>query len=434
MKPFDDKDLIAYHLHELSPRRARALERALQTDPSLAAESEAYAATLRAFKGAHLTVDEEVLARNWRALRPSLVAHHTRRIAPSRWHLPALAGGALAFAGTLVFITTHHRENVTPVHHAATPPRRSSMRQARDTAHSLPASESSLTSTVPIIEKRDSIQEHGRIARSFPLPITSGPQGSAPRKIADLPLATEAVTDPHFIPLASVPLPALPAMPLPLTTVELAATGQAADPKSLSKSQRRISAHHEHPTDLTLSMGGTLIGTREVSSSGTESHSQGATHAVSAMAAFHQQLRPAVGYRIAVSYTRPDFHYGYRGTTTTGSAQNIDSSVYELAATYVVQGPHRGALSTSAEAGAGLMGFLPTPQRTDTSYNLRGAAVIGIAADVALTKHLAVHAAYRAQVFRGPDFNYNGVATPVVTTTLFSNEPTIGITYRFSHK
>ncbi len=181
-------------------------------------------------------------------------------------------------------------------------------------------------------------------------------------------------------------------------------------------------------------MGGTLIGTRQASSNGTDSYFQGATHAISAVAAFHQQLRPAVGYRVTASYTRPDFQYTLRTPTTTGSTIDIDGRVYELAATYVVQGPHHGRVSTSAEAGAGVMGILPTLPSTDTSDNVRFAAVYGVVAEVGVTKHLAVHLAYRGQAFKGPDFKYTGFFGPVSTAVLLSNEPTVGITYRFSHK
>jgi hypothetical protein len=108
--------------------------------------------------------------------------------------------------------------------------------------------------------------------------------------------------------------------------------------------------------------------------------------------------------------------------------------VYELAATYVVQGPHRGGLSTSAEAGGGVMAVLPTVPDSETSYNLRGAAVVGVAAEVALSKHLGIHLGYRAQVFKGPDFQYSGTDKSIVGTTFLSNEPTVGITYRFHSK
>ncbi len=104
-------------------------------------------------------------------------------------------------------------------------------------------------------------------------------------------------------------------------------------------------------------MGGMLIGSRDVTSNGT-THSQSATHAVSAIASFHQQLRPAIGYRVTASYARPDFQY----ESANGQSQ-INGSVYEVAGTYVFQGPHHGRVSTGVEGGAGLMTILPTAER-----------------------------------------------------------------------
>ncbi len=51
-----------------------------------------------------------------------------------------------------------------------------------------------------------------------------------------------------------------------------------------------------------------------------------------------------------------------------------------------------------------------------------------------MSKHLAIQTSYRMQIFKGPDFQSTGNIVPVVTTTLMSNEPMVGITYRFSHK
>jgi len=65
MMPFNEEELIAYHLQELSPLRARAVRRALESDPELAAESEAIAETLRAFSSHEPVpqIDEAELAK-----------------------------------------------------------------------------------------------------------------------------------------------------------------------------------------------------------------------------------------------------------------------------------------------------------------------------------------------------------------------------------
>lgn len=428
MKPFNDEDLIAYHLHELAPRRARALEHALRTDPLLAAEFEAYAATLRAFKSdTPVAMDEKVLARNWNILRPSLVAHRTRPAVRFRWHLPALAGGGLALAGTVLIVATHH-------YNASRVPLTSSLREPTHMPQTTTSVENSLTARTPLTEQSGGTGRQEQVARPFSLSSNSDPQDAPHRRIAYLSLATEPAAAPQLIPLAPVPLPVLPAPPSVPVTMEPEAPLQASPSRRAQLKRGRSSVHHERVTDLTFSVDGTLIGTRAANNSGTEQYFQGATHAISAIAAFHQQLRPFIGYRLTASYTRPEFQYTLQTPTSTDSTVSVNSRVYEFAATYVVQGPHYRAFNTSAEAGAGFMGFIPTTASTATSYNARGAAVVGVAAEVALTKHLALHVAYRGQVFKGPDFKYTDYAGPVVTTTLFSNEPTVGITYRFSHK
>jgi hypothetical protein len=442
MKSFDDEDLIAHYLHELPPRKASALESALQTDPALAARYEAYATMLRAFKAGAATMDfdEEVMARNWSALQPSLASSGVRPVRPFRWRYPALAGAGLALAATALFVATRPHDATSRNHS-------SSLRESGGTALSTPPSESASASGGPVgaqvLEEQGPARERGRAGRPFPHLLTSTPQdlpNAAPqtlrlRMIAPLPLSTADATVPHFIPLASASMPAQPVLLPTFVTVGPTGPAQTVAPQARSKSgHSHTSVHHDYPTDLTFAMGGTLIGTREASGTGTVVHTLGATHAVSALAAFHQQLRPAVGYRVAVSYTRPDFQYGLRDATTNSGQQDINGRIYELAATYVVQGPHRGGLSTSVEAGGGLMTILPTLPGTDTSHNVRGTGVAGIAADYALTKHLGIHLAYRAQVFKGPDFNAGATDKFVAGTTFLSNEPMVGITYRFHSK
>jgi opacity protein-like surface antigen len=416
MKPFDDKDLIAYHLHELPPRRAHALRRALAQDPALAAEYDAYAAMLDSFKQAPtFPMDEAVFARNWQAILPSLATH---RMAPLRlrWRLPALAGAGLAFAATAFFLTTRP-SNQTPT------PAVSTTRQPGIAALRVPDTQNSPSKEI-----------HARIGTATPFrPLVAHSHSESGRLIAPIRLPAAPALVPHLIPLAPISPLVLPEAPSTRITMEPESPSQTTTRPRSSRS-RRTSLHREHPFDLTFAMGGTLIGTR--ATGGTDSSTQGATHAVIALAAFHQQLHPFVGYRVAVSYTRPDFQYSHQGTSTSGLNSDLNGRVYELATTYVVQGPHHGAVSTSVEAGAGMMAFLPTQQNyyTSTSNNLRAAAVVGVNAEYALTKHLAIHAAYRAQVFKGPDFNYSGPGAPATASTLFSNEPMLGITYRFHPK
>ena len=120
MMPFNpehnEEELIAYHLHELSPLRARAVRLALERDPELAAESEEIAKTLRAFSSHEPVpqIDAAMLERSWQNLRPSLaVLTPARRSYSWRWAFAAGAGFAAIIAAVMVFSMLHYA--VSPV-------------------------------------------------------------------------------------------------------------------------------------------------------------------------------------------------------------------------------------------------------------------------------------------------------------------------------
>lgn len=120
MMPFNpehnEEQLIAYHLQELSPLRARAVRRALESDPELAAESEAIAETLRAFSSHEPVpqIDEAMLERSWQSIRPSLaVLSPARRSYSWRWAFAAGAGFAAIVAIVMVLSLSHYA--VSPV-------------------------------------------------------------------------------------------------------------------------------------------------------------------------------------------------------------------------------------------------------------------------------------------------------------------------------
>ncbi len=426
MKPFDENDLIAYHLQELSPRRARALEKAMQEDPSLVAESENYASILRSFKGVMpLDVDEEIVDRNWSRIWSKLPRQPLRPASFRRWLIPILAGVGLAFAATAFFVSTHHS--------VVTPPSGPLQRPNHEVAQSRPSAENALSGDV-LPDGAGTTPRILHLRSTYAAPLANRPverlrpYDTPSRIIHPTPDAGEPPTALKFIPLARVPLPLSPTPELPPVTI-------APEPRQESNTtaKRKHShdtSHRDHPMDVTLAMGGMLIGTREFTNNGS-THSQGASPAVSANASFHQQLRPALGYRVAVSYSNPDFHYGSNGGVT-----NLSGRIYEVAGTYVVQGPRRGIVSTTIEGGAGLMRILPPDNGTTTDKrNLRGAAIVGVSAEFAVSRHLAVQTGYRIQVFKGPNFQPTVSSTiPILSTTLISNEPMVGITYRFSRK
>lgn len=426
MKPFDEIDLAAYHLGDLSPRRARLLEEALQADARLAAESEVYASMLRNFKGhASLDVDEDTVDRNWRRIQSRLPRYGMPlRLSPR--HMFAVAATGLTFVAAAIYVRTHL---VAPVSPAAQP-----------------------TVEAPAATRQHMIEEAPAIVANPPAHGRHVPskRSELSRLIADAKVLTPLIVPDLDSPRAAsqdkdrvtAPRPAPPPTqsPVPLVSSTPPSSNEAAGNARMAQSgttkgHRRngFSQHHEHTTDVTLAMGGVLMPTRSLNAGGA-TQVTGGTHAVSAIGSFHQQWRPLAGYRLTASYTRPDFNF----ENSSYGGVHINARIYELAGTYVVQGPRRGFLSTAVEAGAGLMTILPTESALYTKTDRRVAAIVGATAEVALSKHVAVQAGYRLQVFHSPNFQVSGslfpLPTPVAASTLFSNEPSLGITYRFSRK
>jgi hypothetical protein len=169
----------------------------------------------------------------------------------------------------------------------------------------------------------------------------------------------------------------------------------------------------------------------------TQSLSQTGTNAVGALASFHQQFSPWVGYRITTTYSRPTFEATSGTSTSSGNystgAFAIAQSIYELSGTYTVQGPRHGRLSTSVEAGASLLAFSsinPYPIPTTNIHSFRAAAVAGVGSELALSKHWALRAEYRAQLYKPPAF-YTSNSSPTSGNTTLSSNPIFGITYHF---
>ena len=177
-----------------------------------------------------------------------------------------------------------------------------------------------------------------------------------------------------------------------------------------------------------LGIGANLIRPHTAEAVGTGGVIETASHAVAALASLHQQFRRTVGYRVTVSYSRPDFIY-----SSDGSAVIVNSRIYEAAGTYVVQGPRLGRFKTSAEAGIGLLAFLPTASRfPGRAY--RAAGVVGANLDYAINKHWGARASYRAQVYKSPNFSSTTDFIPVTESVTISNEPSLGIVYNFGQK
>lgn len=430
MRPFDESDLIAYHLHELPAKRVRELLQAFQKNPALAAESMAIATMLAEYKHhSPLDVAPNVMERNWHVVRNALPRVPVVPTPFFRWRLPVLAGVGLALAVPIFFV----------VHHPSSPEQKQVLTRSDvsdtgiPTSHPIPQ-----TVTAPVDAM---VNAPPQIPSLWDHSNRNVSRANTPRHSITLgePQGAVAPANSNTEPASAHPL--FPETPAPSTSAETSsslADSTTAPRQAYASSQKntptRSKHRHSSDTDLTLSLGGTFIATRGTTTNGI-TNSEGANNTVNVIGSFHQQFRPFVGYRIAVSYTRPEFHY-FRSTATSDSGeQGVKGRVYELAGTYVVRGPRREKLITYVEAGAGVMAILPPFPDTASDYNISPAGIVGVSADIPLSKHFGVHAAYRAQVFKGPDFHANPAVYPLANSNiLISQEPSVGITYRFSQK
>jgi hypothetical protein len=433
----DQDDLIAFHLHELTPPQERALHRVLRASPDLQAESIAIASTLRAFPKHEpsLPLDTAALDRNWLALRNSLptlvpAAIPTRSLFP-RWAFPALAASALAT--TAVILTLHHTPPhaavATTTHSAASPSNSIPSILSVPPVYAIPAVDSVRirTSVSPASISHPSLDH----ATPHPRPTSaSNPPGPLP--------ATSPFTN------AQPPQPDTSSPSAEAPTNTTIATIQQATPLTptftpLIQNRSHAQIRHEHTTDITVAAIGNLTPDRSFTSSDattTAHYTQETTPSVGALASFHQQLRPWLGYRITGSYSEPTFEYVYQAGAGDSEGNIVRQHAYEFSGTYVVQGPRHRRIFTAAEVGTGLLAFLPAdPNLTALPVvrSLRPEGVFGVSAEFALTRHLAIHAGYRALLYKAPTaYAPFGIAVPPAPNNLtLSNQPVIGLTYRF---
>jgi opacity protein-like surface antigen len=431
----DQDDLIAFHLHELSPQQERALHRVLRTNPTLQSESVAIATTLHAFPKHEpaLPLDASALDRHWLALRNSLPLHVPPPIAPRslfpRWAFPALAGAGLATIALLVAL--HYGRHTNPINNTFIATTQSPA--STPNAVQLPA---------PSNTEPSSDSQHAALTPpSWIIARPSAPTSAVLRPeqpiAPGLPPTEPIVPQPpaQIFSATTTPPTTESQIPQPTTTAAQPSPTQLANP-------RAPAIHHTHTTDLTLAIFADITATNSsTSTSGsgdsliTQSKSQTASPAVGALVSFHQQFRPWLGYSVTATYFHPTFEYSNEITTPNGTygigPNLVNTLVYEVGGTYVVQGPHRGRLTTSVEAGASMLDFVPNANDSQTT-SIRPAAIAGVGTQVALTKRFSLRAAYRAQIYKGPAFSdTNTTGTFTSTSTVFSSNAILGITYRF---
>jgi hypothetical protein len=434
----DQDDLIAFHLHELSPQQELALHRVLESSPSLQAESLAIAATLHAFpKHEPSPTNLNAAAasnRIWQSLRPNLTAYIPAAATPlaflklpmARWAIPTAA--AAVFASTALILTLHHKQPTKPT------------TVATNTKPLASVASSPFVPTEPVpVSTTNSIAPNvaSPIARALHRPSPSAQQSFAQLPaLPPKPLEKQPYALPPFAILpSSQTAPAFPnTNPASLSPQSLppetANSTSASTASSAQLSEGRLpKVYHPHPADLTLAVFGNLAD----SHASTSTFLQEESKVVGVLASYHQQLHPLLGYRITTTYSRSAFTY------TNVAPNTISEGIYELSGTYTVQGPHSRRINSSLEAGGGLVAFSsinPYQSTTANTHTFRPAAVIGAATELALSKHWALRAEYRALFYRTPDiypshYPANGTPTPGNVALTFSSQPTIGITYRF---
>jgi hypothetical protein len=444
----DQDDLIAFHLRELQPPQDRAIHRAMKNNAYLQAESIAIASTLRAFpkQEPSLPLDAAALDRHWQALRNSLPPHvPAATIAPrsffTRWGFPALAASALA-ATAIILALYHSPRTTTPA--IATNQSPSSANAAPPASNPNPTSDFSTSTSYSTLAPSSNTKRLHNVDPTALNPSANQPLTPFPTAVTSVPStqpSSDAPNSIHPSPETS-PAPAITASnehpsPLPIPSPQTPSTMQ------LSR-VRPPRLHNPHSADITLAVLGNLT-VGNSSTSGTAAYTQSTTPAIGVLASFHQQLRPWLGYRITATHSEPTFRYAYQVPTAYSSApvtstagNTVYEHAYELAGTYVVQGPHRRRISTSAEAGAGLLAFLPPGTNIGNPPLInayRPEAVAGVSAELALTRHISLHAGYRALLYKAPASYYGssyGVAVPSDPGNLtLSSEPVLGLTYRF---
>jgi len=418
MRSFDENELIAYHLHELAPRRELEIRQMLEADAAATAESDAIAETLREFRGygAAPVVDAAVVERSWQSLRPSLgyLAPRPQRVSwlrSLRWQPLGVGLGLAGAAAGVVMVLLSHRVSTPAANGGA----------AANVAPLAAGSGVGVGMGAPV---RRVVPEryNGR-----PGPLTTAPVG---RGVDEALLVAPRVRvedgAEHLVEAGEQPYSS------GASTSSDAKTG--AIPLSNAASASRARVRGSLPfREMDVSLGGYGMATvASAQNLGSVSRTVGTRLSVGMRASFHQQFKRWLGYEVAVAGTHTTVAYADHGSAPPiSTAGSISSDVYEAAGTYVVQGPRGKQVSSFADAGGGVLAFVPTQATPTVSTSYRPAAVAGAGVEYHWKRHWGVRAEYRGLFFVSPTFNYLGAAIPVASHKMLSSEPTLSLTYRF---
>jgi len=419
MKSFDENELIAYHLHELAPRRELEIRQMLEADAVATAESDAIAETLRAFRGygAAPVVDAAVVERSWQSIRPSLgyLTPRPQRVSwlrSLRWQpLGVGLGLAGAVAGVVMILVSHRVAG--PVAHGGT---------TAETVAPLAAGGKALVVIGPPMKRVVPERYNGR-----PGPLTTAP---VDRGVDEALLVAPGVRGEGGVE-HSVEAGELPYSSSASTTRD---AQMGATPVLNAASASRARVWPSLPLrEMDVSLGGYGMATvTSAQNLGSVSRTVGTRLSVGARASFHQQFKRWLGYEAGVAGTHTTVLYADNSSTPSFSRSgSISSDVYEVTGTYVVQGPRSKQVSSFADVGGGMLAFVPTQNTPTVSSSYRPAAVAGAGVEYHWKRHWGVRAEYRGLFFVSPTFNYLGAAIPVASHKMLSSEPTLSLTYRF---
>jgi len=453
MSPFDQNiskdagqvigqdDLIAFHLHELSPQQERAVQRVLQHNPALQSESLAIAAALRVFpkREAPFPLDAATLDRHWHALRPSLTAYVPPATVPcrlsnlQRWAIPTFAAAALA--ATAVIVALHHNQPSQPTAMATNlSPSPSALTPAQ---HSITAPGTTTPAGVITLNAY-----RARLDHSSPLP---NPVPPTPLISPPTPPPTPAATTsaPSTSPSPEVNPSTTSTADTAPPGAPLVATAASQAPTTHTSPRRSSRTRHDHTSDITVAAFGNLTAGRSFTSTAgagasavTARYGQSTDPSIGVLASFHQQFRPMLGYRVTASYSAPSFQYTYSTAGNSTLDNSVHQHVTELSGSYVVESQRHHRISTAAEAGASLLVLIqanPNSSTAPVGNTLRPAAVVGASVEFALSRHWAIHTGYRALLYNAPAaYSTYGSTIPTAPNHLtLSSEPVVGFTYRF---
>lgn len=178
----------------------------------------------------------------------------------------------------------------------------------------------------------------------------------------------------------------------------------------------------------------------------TNFSTSGASPSAGVLGTFRQQFRPWFGYSVNMGYTRVTERFTqYSNTSLTENDYDVklNSNMYELSLSYVASKRLTRHMSGFAEAGAGVLAFLPVVPASRVSNYYEGLqnslyfantqfvpeTVGGLGFHWHLANSFGLRAEYRGLIYKNTPFGYT-----LHKATTLSSEPTVSLTYSFGHK